>query len=327
MSIFLRRERVCSAGGGAFALSIAENQSGSPDPACAYQQVIDVAERVATPLAEPMLKHGASGVAGAARAPLAALAVDPSGPRGVVYLIDVARRKVARELTPPGPFLHMALDAAGARVAYVLIDRVVVVDVASGREVVSVAHEAGRRFAGHVTHCEGYWVVVSSSGRTWLGTVLTDDGAFTGRVHAMRGEPVEMCGASAAPVIACSVGRKLVQVIEVVTGASIVIAAHPAKDAFGLVSVAISDDGRRVFSRGSDDRRLCMLARGGKSASELRAMPPTTRHMGGREYLTQPGLAVCGEALVTVSEGVATFEPFPAVKIGASWAANMRRRR
>lgn len=316
---------MCSAGGGLFALSIAENQSSSPDPACSYQQVIDVAERRVAPLAAPMLKHGASGVAGAARAPLAALAVDAMQPRGVVYMIDLAHRKVVRELTPPGPFLHMALDAAGARIAYVLVDRVVVVDVASGREVVSVAHEAGRRFAGHVAHCDGYWMVVSSSGRTWLGTMLSDDGAFTGRVHPMRGEPVEMCGAAAAPVIACSVGRKLIQVIEVVTGASVVIAAHTAKDAFGAVSLSLTDDGLRVISRGSDDQRLCVLARGARSAPELRVVPATTRTMGGREYLTQPGFAVCGDQLVVVSEGVPSFEPLPVVKIGASWAATVRR--
>lgn len=327
MPIHLRRERVCAVGGGAWALAIAENQSASPDPACAYQQVIDVAARTAAPLAEPSLRHGAAWIAGASRSPVAAIAGNQTQKQGPVSLVDVARRKVTRELTAPGVFQGLALDATGARIAYVLADRVAIVDVASGREVVSVALEAGRRFLGYVAHCQGHWVVFSSKGRTWLATVLTDEGAFTGRVHPMRAEPMEVCGAGGAPVVACGVGRKLVQVIEVVTGASVVFAPHTAKDAFAAVSVSIEDDGARVISRGTDDAQMFMLGRGARHPVAVRALAATTRRLNDRDYLTQPGFAVCGSTLVTVSDGAPSFEALPAVsKRGELWGSGVRQR-
>jgi hypothetical protein len=311
MPLYYRDEWLWPAGAGAFALSAAVDRSSCPDAAPFYQQVISLADRSTRPLGDLALPRSAAVIAGAARAPIAAIASAPRSEPALVRVLDLARGVVVSEHPAPGPFHRIALDATGTRLAYLLQDRVVFTEVADGRETGAFPLGSAQRFRGHVAHCRDRWVVAVERGRKWLMVVLTDEGAPTGRELPLRGEPFELSGAGDAPVVACGIGKKLVQVVDVETGASVAVTAHTATDAYAAVRTCISDDGTRVLSRGTSDERLCVLVRGAAVAVEVARLPRSTTTVNGSEFSSQPAFAMCGETLVTVRDGLATFVPSP----------------
>jgi len=309
MPLYARFDRVASAAGGAFAVSIAQDRSSCGDGSLFPQQVVSVADRSARPLGALAVGGTADALAAAADAPVAVLVGGMRAGQIPVRVVDFVSGEVLADRSVPDRFHGVAVDGTGDRAAFVMTDRVAITEARTGREIASVPFATGRRFGAYVAWVRGGWVMAHAQNKKWALVPLSPEGAPAGAEIPIRGEPFDLAGASAARVVAAGIGKKIVQVVDLDSGAVVSVTPHSAKDAYAAVTVAVSDDGARVFSRGTEDADLWVLARG---AAEARPFVPlaTTRTRAGKiDFVNTPAFAVCGATLVTVLEGVPAFHP------------------
>jgi hypothetical protein len=260
---------------------------------------------------------------------------NPEGRNNLVRVLTVDPPRIVAELAVDR--VHdLALSGDGRVLALLGWEELRFVDVGTGaplgpplpygRQPGVEARVVWARERWVVTHRrEGRSVLTALSPRTLLPEVEV---ALAGTVHGLA-------AASAAPVVACGVGRTTVQVIDFGDPAAPTVSTfspHRAAPRFSRVEVAISADGAQVVSHGTQDHALFALVRGEEAARPLFELPHATSPLpelrtGDRtvpqQLYTTPAFQLARAGLITAEEERWFLHPPLPPPTGPRWSGEV----
>jgi hypothetical protein len=271
-------------------------------------------------------------VASAAEGARVAVALpNPEGRNNLVRVLAVDPPRIVAELEVDR--VHdLALSGDGGVLALLGWEELRFVDVATGAPLgppLPYGRQPG--VAARVAWAGERWVVTHRrEGRSVL-TALSPRALLPEVEVPLAGTAHGLAAASAAPVVACGVGRTTVQVVDFSDPAAPAVSTfepHRAAPRFSRVEVAISADGAQVVSHGTQDHALFALLRGEAEARPLFSLPHATSPLpqlrtGERavpqQLYTTPAFQLARAGLVTVQEDRWFLHPPLPPPVGPRW--------